>query len=135
MRILHQAFGTGGSDYNRPHSYVPRCVAYTGTHDNDTTVGWFRQLPAAARRTVLDYAGGTAEFIHFDLVRAVMTSVANTVIFPVQDLLGLDNRARMNTPGTAEGNWGWRLPRRKLRSSAAKTLRHLTDLSGRLPPS
>ena len=133
MRILHQGFGTGGSDYNRPHSYVPRSVAYTGTHDNDTTVGWFRRLRLAERRTVLDYAGGAAKTLHLDLMRAVMTSVANTAIFPVQDLLGLDNRARMNTPGTAEGNWGWRLPRGGLAAAAAKHLRRLTELTRRLP--
>lgn len=133
MRILHQAFGTGGSDYNRPHSYVPRSVAYTGTHDNDTTVGWFRRLRPAERRTVLDYAGGASKSIHLDLVRAVMTSVANTAIFPVQDLLGLDNRARMNTPGTAEGNWRWRLPPGKLTASVATDSRRLTELSRRLP--
>jgi 4-alpha-glucanotransferase len=135
MRILHQAFGTGGSDYNRPHRYVTHCVAYTGTHDNDTTVGWFKQLRARERRTVLDYVGGAAGTIHRDLIRTVMASVADTAIFPVQDLLGLDNRARMNTPGTAEDNWGWRLPRGKLTAPVAKELRRMTELTARLPPS
>jgi 4-alpha-glucanotransferase len=134
MRILHQAFGKGGSDFNRPHRYVPTCVAYTGTHDNDTTVGWFRQLNAAQRRTVLDYAGGSPKSIHLDLIRSVMTSVANTAIFPVQDVLGLDNRARMNTPGTAEGNWGWRLRLASPTPMVSRELRHLTEISGRLPP-
>jgi 4-alpha-glucanotransferase len=133
MRILHQAFGTGGSDYNRPHSYVRRCVAYTGTHDNDTTVGWFKQLRPGNRTTVLDYVGGKPATIHLELIRAVMASVADTAIFPVQDLLGLDSRARMNTPGTAEGNWVWRVAPGALTPPLAKQLRYLTELTRRLP--
>jgi 4-alpha-glucanotransferase len=132
MRVFH--FGFGGDDtYHRPHAYPHNAVAYTGTHDNDTTVGWFRSLrPAAVRRDVLTYTGGTGRTVHRDAVRAVMVSPANTAIFPVQDLLGLDGRSRMNTPGTAEGNWGWRVRRGALTTSLARELRELTRLGGRL---
>jgi 4-alpha-glucanotransferase len=131
MRVFHFGFG-GGDDYHRPHAYPHASVAYTGTHDNDTTVGWFDTLgPPSSRRDVLAYTGGTPRAIHRDAIRAVMVSAANTVIFPVQDLLGLDGRARMNTPGTAGGNWGWRVPAGALTRALATELRRLAGLSGR----
>ena len=132
MRVLH--FGFGGDDtYHRPHAYPPASVAYTGTHDNDTTVGWFNALrPASSKRDVLAYTGGSDHTIHRAAIRAVMLSPANTVIFPAQDLLGLGARARMNMPGTAEGNWGWRVRPGRMTRALAADLRHLTGLSGRM---
>ena len=134
MRVAQFGFGGGGGDpYHRPHSYPPRSVAYTGTHDSDTTVGWFKKLGKVDRRNALDYFGADPATIHTSATRALLASAADTVIFPVQDLLGLDNRARMNVPGTAEGNWGWRLPPGALKKSHAKALRRLTALTGRTP--
>ena len=133
MRVMHFGFGGGGGDgYHRPHSYPPACVAYTGTHDNDTTAGWFAQLrPARSKRDVLDYTGASARDVHLGAIRAVLASAANTTIFPAQDLLGLGTRARMNTPGRPEGNWGWRLPPGALTPALAQRLRRLTELTGR----
>jgi 4-alpha-glucanotransferase len=131
MRVMQFGFGGGGGDpYHRPHSYPPRCVAYTGTHDSDTVVGWLKKLDAPDRRNALDYIGGDGVF-HWSAIRALMNSAAEMVIFPVQDVLGLDNRARMNLPGVAEGNWGWRLAPGGLKTEHARRLRRLAELSGR----
>jgi len=121
IKVLQFAFGTDPQAPTfQPHSYQRNSVAYTGTHDNDTTFAWFHDcgFPQRAkeqcekeRRTALAYLGvkdGGRE-IHWDMIRAVWSSVANLAIAPVQDLLGLGSEARMNLPGTTEGNWEWRL--------------------------
>src|SRR5438874_2275423 len=121
MRVLQFAFGTDPqAKAFLPHNYERNSVAYTGTHDNDTTFAWFHDCgsPQRAkeqcekeRRMALAYLGvkdGGRE-IHWDMIRAVWSSVANLAIAPVQDLLGLGSEARMNLPGTTEGNWEWRL--------------------------
>ena len=132
MRVMQFGFGGGGGDpYHRPHAYPPRSVAYTGTHDSDTVVGWFKRLSGPDRRNAADYAGDGGGAFHWSAIRSLMNSAAGTVVFPVQDVLGLDNRARMNTPGVAEGNWGWRLPPGALTPAHAKKLRRLAELSGR----
>lgn len=136
MRVLQFGFsgnGTSAEDehYHRPHAYPRRTVAYTGTHDNDTVLGWFKQLPAAARREVQTYAGANGRDTSADLVRAVLASHADTAIIPAQDLLGLNGKSRMNTPGTDLGNWSWRLRPVELGPRAAKSLRDLTELTGR----
>ena len=143
MRVMQFGFGAGG-DYHLPHRWVRHCVAYTGTHDNATIVGWFQRLAQEARRTgkgspqraeyekVKRYAAGDASRgIHWPLIRLAMMSVADTVIFPVQDVLGLDDRARMNTPGTCDGNWGWRLRPGELNASHAAKLAELNELFDR----
>jgi 4-alpha-glucanotransferase len=133
MRVMQFGFGGGDGDaYHRPHSFPRRTVAYTGTHDSDTTAGWFKKLGATDRKNALDYFGGAAHSVHESAIRSLLASAADTAIFPVQDLLGLDNRARMNLPGTAEGNWGWRLPPGQLKASHAKQLRRMTQLTGRV---
>ncbi len=133
MRILQFGFGRPpDSACHLPHRYPRLCAAYTGNHDNDTIVGWFRHLPPTQRRRVLAYTRGQAVTIHIDSLRTVLQSKANLVICPLQDLLGLGCGARMNTPGTARGNWSWRLAPGCL-PEAAKTLRGLTELSGRVP--
>ncbi len=135
MRVLQFAFDDpAGSDY-LPHRYHPNTAVYTGTHDNDTTVGWFRaaepldprarEAHRAVRRRALDYLGSDGREIHWDLVRLSLRSVARTAIFPVQDLLGLGSEARMNTPGTTEGNWRFRLLEGELDERIAARLRAL----------
>jgi 4-alpha-glucanotransferase len=120
MRVLQFGFsGDKGAEIHLPHSFVHHCIAYTGTHDNDTTVGWFTTTDAETTQTpeqvafersfVRRYVGTDGEEVHWDLIRAGMASVADTMIVPVQDLLGLDSQARINVPGRARGNWGWRL--------------------------
>ncbi len=137
MKILHFAFsGDPGSDNNLPHNFINHCIAYTGTHDNDTTIGWFTRSDAATtqsrtqieaeRAFVCRYLGTCGAEIHWDLIRLAMASVADTVIIPLQDILGLDRTARMNVPGQAEGNWGWRFQPEQL----AETIRNrVADLT------
>lgn len=150
MRVLQFAFGTDlqANDF-LPHRYVRRAVAYTGTHDNDTFAGWFAdkggkgrprsaRQAAKERRSAIAYLAGPdarslAAEAHWEAIRAVFASVADTAIIPMQDALGLNNDSRMNTPGRSEGNWEWRLQSRDLSARLAKKLRQLTRLYGRLP--
>lgn len=136
MKILHFAFGGDmpQSDYI-PHNYSPNFIAYTGTHDNNTTRGWFRQdADHDMRRKLNQYAGleVTEQNVHYVLSRMAYSSVAKTAILPLQDVLALDETARINTPGAAAGNWGWRLHPGQLTSSTAEhILKELTWLFNR----
>ena len=131
MRILQFGFGSEPDSADHlPHNYSRLCAAYTGNHDNNTIVGWFKDLPAAQKGRALTYLGENLEAIHTDAIRIVMASSANVALFPVQDVLGLDHRARMNVPGTAEGNWNWRLPAIPP-ASIARQLRKLTSAFSR----
>ena len=137
MRILQFAFdGTAKSRYDQPHRYARNCVAYTGTHDNDTTVGWFRSLPKRGgrgkdgrnvRQRAILYTGGGEKTIHEDIMRTLYASAANTAIVPMQDVLGLDGDARMNFPSTQRVNWEWRMRPIALTSRLAERLRDLAD--------
>jgi 4-alpha-glucanotransferase len=108
---------------------------YTGTHDNDTTAGWFSALSAREKKTVLRYLASAGDDIVWDLNRTAIASVADTAILPLQDVLGLPNDSRMNLPGTAGGNWSWRFRSGQLTGKLAKKLREMTELYGRLPAS
>ncbi len=108
MRVLQFAFVADTSSDFLPHNYVRNTVAYAGTHDNDTTVGWWEKLEPTVRQQVLDYTGSTGQEIHWDLIRLLMMSVADTAIVTLQDVMGLGSDARMNYPGRADGNWYWR---------------------------
>ena len=143
MRVLQ--FGFGGADpknIDLPHNYVPNVVAYTGTHDNDTSAGWFNSVAGeGSTRTAeqikeeqqfcLNYLNTTGEEIHWDFIRCVWSSVANTAITPLQDVLGLGSEARMNLPNSNQGNWSWRFGSNDLTSDVAQRLRVLTDVYGR----
>jgi 4-alpha-glucanotransferase len=137
MKILQFAFsGDPGADNNLPHKFINHCFVYTGTHDNDTTVGWFTRSDAATtqslaqveaeRAFVRRYLGTRGDEIHWDMIRLAMASVADTVIIPVQDILGLGSSARMNVPGRAGGNWGWRLRREQLDEVVRNRLADMT---------
>ena len=135
MRILHFAFGGDATNPYLPHRYVPNTVAYTGTHDNDTTVGWWRHVPAATRQAIYNYMGSAMDTEpHWTLIRSLSQSVANTVIIPFQDVLGLDEHHRMNTPGVALGCWEWRFDWHQVDHSPAERLRAMATAHGRLPP-
>ena len=143
MRILQFAFGGDAKNHDLPHNYVNNCVAYTGTHDNDTTVGWWlSQAGAGSTRDeaeithehefclkYLDTDGGE---IHWDFIRAVWASVADTAIAPIQDLLGLGTEARMNLPASLSGNWSWRLTEGAITEEIISRLRELTEIYGRI---
>ncbi len=149
MRVLQFAFGSDlqANDF-LPHQYVPNAIAYTGTHDNDTFAGWFddkggRSGPRSAaqvnkeRRAAIAYLAGPQARelpgpVHWEGIRSVYGSVAQTAIIPMQDLLGLGNESRMNTPGSADGNWEWRVQARELSPKLSKTLRDFTATYGRM---
>ncbi|ABB32616.1 4-alpha-glucanotransferase [Geobacter metallireducens RCH3] len=131
MKILQFAFDSGPGNPYLPHNYIPGCVTYTGTHDNDTTVGWFKTLSPHNRKGVLAYTGTSGKEIHWELVRLGLASVADLAIFPLQDILGLDGSARMNLPGTPRGNWSWRFTAGALAEKHAERLHELTTLFGR----
>ena len=131
MRVLQFGFDDPASDH-APHRLVPDAVVYTGTHDNDTARGWLAALDERARRRVLDYVGGTEGEIAWTLVRVAMTSVADLAMLPLQDLLGLDSAARMNTPGVVLGNWGWRVASGALTPDLAARFRRLAEIAGRV---
>lgn len=108
MRILQFAFGDGEGNHFLPHHYVENTVAYTGTHDNDTTLGWWSTAPEHVKTYALQYLRSDGHEIHLDMMRALSGSVAKLVIFPMQDVLGLFSEHRMNYPGKPTGNWEWR---------------------------
>jgi 4-alpha-glucanotransferase len=140
MRVLQFAFGDGASNTHLPHNYLPSSIAYTGTHDNDTTVGWFSALVAAGakakpeRELCLKYLDADGEEIHWTFIRAALASVAHMAIVPLQDVLGLGPEARMNVPSSAGGNWSWRFRSNALTHKLARRLRDLCELYGRVPP-
>lgn len=146
MRVLQFGFGDDPKSVNLPHNYVRNVVAYTGTHDNDTAVGWFNSLTGAGsmqtgkrsdeqRKFCLDYLNTTGAEIHWDFIRAIWASVADRAIAPLQDVLGLGSEARMNLPNSNEGNWSWRYAPDALTRDLASRLRGLNSLYGRDLPS
>jgi 4-alpha-glucanotransferase len=134
MVVLQFAFAADATNTHLPHRWREHCLAYTGTHDNDTTVGWYKRVATTpeghyARR----YLGVNGHDIAWDLVRVALASVATLAIYPAQDLLSLGNEARMNHPSTAGGNWSWRLQAGALNEAIAARLRQMTIDYGRLP--
>ncbi len=109
MRVLQFAFGGDADNPHLPRNYSTNSVAYTGTHDNDTTAGWYRKLSSAERGRVRECADAVGRSPARAMMRLAWESAANVAIAPVQDLLEMGTRARMNTPGVARGNWRWRL--------------------------
>ena len=135
MRILQFALGGGPTNPYLPHNHTPDSVAYTGTHDNDTTVGWWRAASVPEREAARAYFGPTMETEpHWTMIRAASMSVARTVIFPFQDVLGLDGQHRMNTPGVAEGCWTWRFDWSQVDHLPAERLLAMTQAHGRKLP-
>ncbi|MDZ7760714.1 MAG: 4-alpha-glucanotransferase [Desulfovermiculus sp.] len=140
MRILQMAFGNDpkASEY-RPHNHIYGSVVYTATHDHNTTVGWFTSDPGTQstqsreeiereRKYLLDYLGTTGEKIHWELIRLALGSVARTAIIPLQDVLGLGTEARMNRPGSVQGNWEWRFTFDQLKPEMLARLRRETEI-------
>lgn len=134
MGVLQFAFDEGGAE-NRflPFNHTRRMVVYTGTHDNDTTLGWFRSMPSRIRRKVRQYLGTSGRDICRDFIRLALGSVADYCIIPLQDVLGLGPEARMNLPGRASGNWQWRYSAGVLDDELAAGLREQVEMFGRLP--
>jgi 4-alpha-glucanotransferase len=133
MRVVQ--FGLGGPAENPylPHNHVRNSVAYTGTHDNDTTVGWWRSLPSKDKRVARTYAENIDRDPAGAVIRLAWSSVARTAVVPLQDVLSLDSRARMNTPGVAEANWRWRAKASDLSPRKFAPLAELTERYARAP--
>jgi len=137
MVVLQFAFDGNPKNPHLPHNHYKRCFAYAGTHDNETTLGWYLNLPHEAQDRVLEYLDSTGSDISWGMIRETMVSVADTAIFTLQDVMGLDNTARMNTPGVAEGNWAWRAGPAGLWQELqpeARRLRAMAEAYGRLSP-
>jgi 4-alpha-glucanotransferase len=142
MRVLQFAFGGDPHDTHLPHEYTRSTVAYTGTHDNDTVIGWFDARSdenaeddeglKRERANCLKYLGTQGEEINWDFIRAAEMSVADIGIAQLQDILGLGSEARMNTPASAEGNWTWRFQEGALTEELRERLKEMTATYGRL---
>jgi 4-alpha-glucanotransferase len=135
MKILVFAFDSDAANPHLPHLHGKDIVVYTGTHDNDTVVGWFTAAGEAIRRYLREYLDRSEPRIPYDLIRMAYASAANTAVVPLQDVLGLDGSARMNYPGKKGGNWRWRLMDGQLQPHHAGFLADLARVFGRLPES
>ncbi len=133
MRVLQFAFSQDALHSYLPHRHTPHSVAYTGTHDTNTAQGWWQAASDPERRFAGSYLPATATDIHWGLIRAASNSVAELAIFPFQDVLGLDASHRMNIPGTAQGNWGWRFDWSQVGPEPGRVLGLITAASGRGP--
>lgn len=136
MKILMFAFGADlPTNPYVPHNYIRNCLVYTGTHDNNTVKGWFeKEMSLDDKDRLFRYLGRElkSDEIHWELIRLAMMSVANTTIFPMQDILGLGEEARMNLPSTTEGNWEWRLMPEQLTQQLSKHLLEITEIYRRV---
>ena len=131
MRILHFAFGDDARNVYLPHHHEPDSVVYTGTHDNDTTLGWWAGAGEQERLHALAYLASDGSEIAWDLIRAACASVADSAIIPLQDVLGLGGEHRMNLPGRGEGYWEWRFEWGQVRPAHAQRLAAMCKLYGR----
>jgi 4-alpha-glucanotransferase len=135
MAVLQFGFGDPGAHAHLPHSFTPDKVVYTGTHDNDTVLGWWESWATEhERRHAKAYLGHPEDGIHWAMIRAAIDSVASLCVLPLQDILGLGSDARMNTPSSDRGNWRWRFQPDLLRPELAEKLATLTEVADRLPP-
>jgi 4-alpha-glucanotransferase len=133
MKVLQFAFGDTPKNPYLPHNYGQNAVVYTGTHDNDTTVGWYAALPDDQSHRVRTYLQSDGLDIAWDLIRLALASVADTAIVPLQDVLALETESRMNTPGHGEGNWTWRFQAGQLGGGVAARLGALATAFNRVP--
>ncbi|MEN4100888.1 MAG: 4-alpha-glucanotransferase [Anaerolineaceae bacterium] len=132
MKIFQFAFSNSPADPFLPHNYPHNCVAYTGTHDNDTALGWYNSAPKAEQDFFRRYTGRSGENVSWDMIRAVWSSVAMFAIAPLQDFLSLDTHARMNFPGKPAGNWGWRVRPEALNANLSTSIHDFNWLYRRL---
>jgi 4-alpha-glucanotransferase len=131
MHVVQFGFDGAGDNPHLPHMHRHHSVVYTGTHDNDTTVGWLQSLDGETLRRVEYYCGARGGELPAAMTRATLGSVAQLAVLPMQDLLGLDARARFNTPGTVSGNWSWRLPDGALTVAISRQFALLNRMYGR----
>jgi 4-alpha-glucanotransferase len=133
MKVLQFAFASDADDPYLPHNFAPNCIVYTGTHDNDTTLGWFAVRDQAERAAALRYLNRDGGDICWDMLRLAHASVADAAVVPLQDVLRLGNAARQNLPGRLGGNWCWRFRAEVLTQELAEQLEEITATYGRRP--
>ena len=138
MKVLEFAFdsrdSSDASDY-LPHNYTRNCVVYTGTHDNETLLGWLGSISSEEKQNVRDYLDrqdASNRELALELIRLAVSSVADLCVIPMQDYLGLDNRARINKPSTTGTNWKWRLKKKALTKNVAEKICRMASLYGRI---
>jgi len=131
MKVLQFAFTTDEKNELLPHNFQNRNIAYTGTHDNDTLLGWLRSLENSEKKMVANYIQPKKENVSERLIEWVWSSTAEIAIIPMQDLLGLGSEGRMNTPGTATGNWGWRYQKHQVRKHQFEFIKRLNQIYNR----
>jgi 4-alpha-glucanotransferase len=135
MKVLHFAFSdTSGKNTYLPHNHIENCIVYTGTHDNNTTLGWFKNdLSTKQKNALIEYLGHkvSGNDVSWEMIRMAMSSVAKTAIIPMQDLLNLGSEARMNHPAKILGNWNWRMKQNQINNKLANQLAKITELYGR----
>ncbi len=131
MKICQFAFTGDPDDPFLPHNFPKNCVAYSGTHDNDTALGWYQNAPEEERDFYRRYLARSGENVSWDLIRAVWSSVARMSIAPLQDFLSLGSDARMNFPGKPSGNWSWRVLPDQINTDLAVKIRELNFLYSR----
>lgn len=131
MKVLQFAFSDTAESAFLPYLYPENCICYTGTHDNDTTVGWYQKADEKCRDKVRRYMNCDGGNIHWDFIRTALGSTARYAIFPLQDLFGYGSDCRMNTPGLASGNWSWRYTSDKLTPELAAALKKISEVYGR----
>ena len=133
MKVLQFGFGDPGAHIYLPHKYIPQCVVYTGTHDNDTTPGWWNCATREEKQHAREYFGPAEDGMHWAFIRGAFGSVSALAIVPLQDYLGLNSDARMNTPSRSDGNWGWRFSPGALTGELADKIAALSTVSDRGP--
>lgn len=131
MRILQFAFGSDAGNSYLPHNFNQNCVVYTGTHDNDTTLGWYHSAPEVEKHRAREYTRSDGSEIQWELIRYGMLSVADQAIFPLQDFMNLGEEHRMNIPGTAKGNWEWRFTHEMLQNIDTERIHYFINMSNR----
>jgi len=135
MKVLLFAFSDDlPTNPYAPHNHINNCVVYTGTHDNNTIKGWFkRELDHEGKKRLFEYLGREVsdKTVHWEIIRLAMMSVANMIIIPMQDILGLGETDRMNLPASTSGNWEWRLAPDQISPSLIKKLSEMTRIHGR----
>ena len=134
MRVLQFGFGADARNEHLAHNFDRQTLVYTGTHDNDTTVGWYRSRSPVEQHNVREYLATDGSNVSLDLIRLAFSSVAQLAIVPLQDLLALGSEARMNMPGRTDGNWTWRYEAEMLKDWHRDWLAHITRMFNRIPP-
>lgn len=135
MKVIQFAFDSREAANYLPHTYTPNCVVYTGTHDNDTTRGWYHSVSKECRTFAKEYLRKTAldeDDLSWDFIAMAMSSVADLCVIPIQDYLCLDEKARINTPSTLGNNWVWRMKKNQIREELVERIYKVTKLYGRL---